>query len=128
MPDMTFAQWVFKSLVDNGAIRDYSVSPPSGKGKPPKGNLSVQVARIKELRESKDPNESLWGLIGACLVGPEVSVAGPGKRLIKEYELYVETFCKAEPPGKVLAVMQKAAIVAATEFKARYKEKQHESA
>jgi hypothetical protein len=126
MPDMPFAHWVFKSLVENGAIRDYSVTPHSGKGKPPKGNLSIQVANIKALRESSNPNKSIWGLIGASLVGMGMAkddAVGAGKKLVKEYQAYVDSYCKSEPEGKVLSAMQKAAISAGNEFKARYKEK-----
>jgi hypothetical protein len=125
---LSFSQWVFNSLVENGAIRDYAVAPPSGKGKPPKGNLSIQINKIKDLRESPDPNKSIWGLIAAPLVALAVDkqapVVGAGKKLIKEYEAYVDTFCKSEPPGRVIAAMQKAAISAGNEFKARYKEKE----
>ena len=124
MNDIPFGQWVFSNLVRVGAVRDYDATPPSGKGKRPKGNLSVSVAKLQELRQSQDPNEVLWGLIGASLVGLGDEV-GAGKRLINEYKNYVATYCKEEP--RSLWAMERGAIAAGKEFKSRYREKEKAS-
>ena len=110
----TFSQWVFDSLVEHGAVRDYAQTPPSGRGKPPSGNLSVQVARIAELRKSQDPDDILWGLVGQALIGE-----GVGKRLVKEYEEYAAKFFPRDST-RFLAIMQQAANGARMEFKSRY--------
>jgi hypothetical protein len=115
---MPFSHWVFESLIEVGAIRDYTRTERSGKGKPPKGNLSVQVLRISELRNSADPGDQLWGLIGYAALQSEGVI---GQRL----KATVEEFCaKNNPadPQKLFKVMAQAADLASKEFKSRYKE------
>ena len=109
----TFSQWVFDSLVENGAIRDYAKTPP-GKGKPPSGNMSIQSAKIAELRKSPDPNLVLWGLVGQALVADGVS-----RRLVSEYGDYAAKYYP-EDPNKLVSVMRKAAMGACEDFKVKY--------
>lgn len=115
---MKFKDWVFQQLVTYGAIRDYAKNPKSGKGKPPKGNLSVQQLRIKELREKDNRNETLWGLIAyaGLMSGGEI-----GKKLRNNIEAYCQREC-SDDPERLFRVMEKAAKAAFNEYKARYKE------
>jgi len=115
---MKFNDWVFQQLVTFGAIRDYAKNPKTGKGKSPKGNLSVQQLRIKELREKDNRNDTLWGLIAYAGLMSDGEI---GKKLRNK----IDEFCKrenAEDPNRLFRAMEKAAKVAATEYKSRYKE------
>jgi hypothetical protein len=118
-PKESFSKWVFRSLVERGVIRDYETTPRSGRGKPPAGNLSIQQARIKELRVSTDPNDVLWGLLGASLLGVDEEV-GAGKKILNQYNEYSKKYY-TENPAKFFEIMKKAAICAGTEYKEKYK-------
>jgi hypothetical protein len=109
----SFSQWVFDSLVEQGAIRDYSKTPP-GRGRQPSGNLSIQQARIAELKNSPDPNLVLWGLLGSALISD-----GIGRRLVSQYGDYAAKYCPGDP-NIVVSVMKKAATGVCAEYKARY--------
>jgi len=113
----SFSDWVFNSLIERGAVKDYSKTPHTGRGRKPSGSLSVSIDRLKELRASSDPNSVLWGLIGTSLVNMEKP--GAGRKLIKDYEEYAKRYF-AENPPRFLACMQKAAVAAGTEFLKRY--------
>lgn len=117
---MTFDEWVFDSLVKFGAVKDYSKNPHSGKGKPPKGSISLQPAKIAELRKSANPDEQLWGLVGSPLVGlpesPRVS-----SHWLEEFQTYAQKFY-SEDHNKLVEVMQKASIGAWHQYKKNYKE------
>lgn len=121
MASIPFKDWVFDSLVTYGAIKDYDKTPHVGKGRSPKGNLSIQIGRIGELRESKDPNDQVWGLIGYAGLQSDGEI-GP------RFKGTLDEFCKLhnpEDPDGVFRAFSKAAQVAAQEFKARFKEKCH---
>jgi len=117
---MSFDEWVFSELINNGAIRDYAKNPPAGKGRSPKGSHSIQVLKIGELRSSPDQNAELWGLIGCTLLNmPEKPGVGP--RLLKDFDAFAQK-AYPEDPVKFLGVMQKAAVGAWNQYKANYKE------
>jgi len=116
---MKFNDWVFESLVSFGAIKDYSKTAKSGKGKPPKGNLSVQIQKIAELRESPDPNNQMWGLISYAGLQSDGQI---GKRLKTIVDDYCNRYSPPDPPEKVFKAISRAAIAARDEFKARFKE------
>jgi len=115
----SFSKWVFHSLIERGVVRDYEKTPRTGRGKPPAGNLSIQQARIKELRVSTDPNDVLWGLIGASLLGIDEEV-GAGKKIVNQYNEYSKKYY-TENPTEFFEIMKKAAICAGTEYKEKYK-------
>ena len=118
MPEIEFKDWVFQQLVAYGAIRDYEKSPHEGKGRSPKGNFSIQQAKITQLRDSGDSNKTLWGLVGYAGL---VANGDIGKRLKPK----VLEFCqKMNPdnPQMLFDVIQRAANCAQSEFKVRYKE------
>ena len=114
-----FNDWVFESLVSYGAIKDYSKTARSGKGKPPKGNLSIQIQRVAELRESKDPNDQMWGLIAYAGLQADGQI---GKRFKSVVDEYCNRYSPPDPPAKLFKAISKAAIAARDEFKARFKE------
>lgn len=119
MADMPFEHWIFQQLVTFGAIRDYEKTPHVGKGRSPKGNLSIQIGRISELRESSNPDEKVWGLIAYAGLQSEGQI---GKRLTP----IVQEFCdKTNPddPAKLFKHMKTAAGLAFSEYNKRYKEK-----
>ena len=112
-----FGDWVFESLVKFGAIRDYSKNPKTGRGKPPKGNMTVQLPRISQLRKSSDPNEELWGIIAQVGLQSEGEVNNRTKRAVVDYSRKY-----ADDPKKLMDAISKASKSACSEFKARYKE------
>ena len=114
-----FNDWVFESLVSYGAIRDYSKTARSGKGKPPKGNLSIQIQRIAELRESSDPNDQIWGMIAYSGLQADGQI---GKRFKAIVDDYCNQYSPPDSPAKLFKAISKAAIAARDEFKARFKE------
>jgi hypothetical protein len=116
--EMPFSTWVFETLVSIGAIKDYSRTEKSGKGKPPKGNLSVQITRISELRTNGDNNLRLWGIISYAGLQTNGEI---GPKLKTKVEEYCQK-CNPQDPNKLYDAIAKAAKNAATEFKARYKE------
>lgn len=119
---MSFEEWIFDSLIQFGAIRDYSKNPPSGKGKQPKGSISLQPVKISELRKSTNPDEQLWGLVGSPLVGlPEVPRVT--SHWVEEFQAYAQKFY-SENPNKLVEIMQKASIGAWHQYKKNYKENQ----
>lgn len=116
MDECCFDEWVFRSLVKFGAIKDYSVSPKASKGRAPSGNLSVQIANIANLRKSEDPNMRLWGLIASAgLQG----TGEFGKRMMSEVERF-STEVDPKASGRIIKAMKKAAKVARIEFDKRY--------
>lgn len=113
-----FNNWVFDSLVSCGAIKDYSKTSKSGRGKPPKGNLSIQVQRIAQLRRSTDSNEEMWGIIAYAGLQAEGVIGSRFKSVVDEYSKKYNP----EDPAKLTASIEKAAFVANAQFKARYKD------
>jgi len=113
-----FNDWVFESLVSYGAIKDYSKTARSGKGKPPKGNLSIQIQRVAELRESKDPNDQMWGLIAYAGLQADGQIGKRFKSIVDDYCNY----SSPDSPEKLFKAISKAAIAARDEFKSRFKE------
>ena len=117
---MTYDEWVFSELVRVGAIRDYSKNPPTGKGKPPKGSLSVQVVRIGELRQDPNVNQELWGLIGSTLLNnPPAPNLGTG--LLNKFAVFA-TKANPDNPTALVSAMRKAVDGAWHQYKANYKE------
>jgi len=118
--EMPFSTWVFETLVSIGAIKDYSRTEKSGKGKPPKGNMSIQIMRISELRTSEDPNLKLWGLIAYAGLQTNGEIGSKLKTTIEEY-------CQKHNPQdqkKLHNAIKKAVQNASIEFRARYRENQ----
>jgi hypothetical protein len=118
MDNLPFSDWVFQQLISFGAIRDYEKNPHTGKGRSPKGNMSVQQLRIKELRESASPDDRVWGLIAYAGLMADGEI---GKRLTGE----VDEFCQKynpDNPVKLFRAMSKAAKIGCEEFKKRFKE------
>jgi hypothetical protein len=119
---MKFEEWVFTSLCEFGAIRDYSVAAKSGKGKKPKGNLSIQIARISELRNSSNLDLRLWGMIGYA----GLQSAGEfGPKMLREVSEFAEK-CDPEKSARIIKAMKRAAAAAKSEFMKRYKENKPE--
>lgn len=114
-----FNDWVFESLVSFGAVKDYSKTARSGKGKPPKGNMSIQIQKIAELRESKDPNDQMWGLISFAGLQADGQI---GKRFRAIVDDYCNKYSSPDSPEKLFKAISKAAIAARDEFKSRFKE------
>ena len=116
--DMPFKDWVFEQLVSFGVVKDYSRTEKSSRGKPPKGNMSIQIARINELKNSGSPDLQMWGFIGYAGLMSEGEV-GP------KFTKTLQAFCdKAHPedPAKLMKYMKLAVKTAYLEFKARYKD------
>jgi len=116
--EMSFSTWVFETLASVGAIKDYSKKARASKGKPPKGNMSIQIMRISELRTSTDHNLRLWGLIAYAGLQANGEI-GPRLRTA------VEEYCRKhnpQDPDRLYGAIARAAKNAAREFKAKYKE------
>lgn len=116
--DMPYKDWIFEQLVKFGAIKDYSRTERSSRGKPPKGNLSVQVGKINELKNSPNVGLQMWGLISYAGLMNKGEV-GP------KFSKTLQAFCdQAHPkdPAKLMKYMKLAVKTAHLEFKARYKD------
>lgn len=119
---MKFEEWVFNSLVNFGAVKDYAVTAKSGKGKKPKGNLSIQIGRISELRNSSNSDLKVWGLVGYAGLQSDGEF---GPKMMKEVTEFAEK-CDPEKSARIIKAMKRAAAAAKSEFMKRYKENKPE--
>lgn len=121
MPNETFSQWIFNSMIENGIILDYDKNPHTGKGRTPIGNLSLKLDQIYALRQSSDLNAVLWGLIAVSLTNNGQGKVGT--RLNNQFLAFAAAYCALHPEmnsQKVYDVMILAASCAGQEWKHRF--------
>lgn len=119
MDKIPFPDWVYQQLEECGAIRNYDKTPHTGKGRSPKGNLSVQIARITELRNNPKTGDQLWGLIAYLGLQAGGEIGKKMTTVVKEFSQRANS----ENPDKLYSAIQMAAKRGHEQFKLRYKEK-----
>lgn len=110
-----FNNWLFSEMERVGIIKNYDKNPHTGKGRKPIGNLSVNVMRINELKQSSDVNHKVWGIVAYVAF---VSNGEVGKKTENE----LENLEKSNPEfSKLSKVVAQSAKLVHNEFTARYR-------